>query len=55
MKRTVQTMTKLKPCPFCGREPSIERDKFKNWLIWCCGERHEANIYARTKKEATNA
>ena len=28
----------LKPCPFCGGRPTVEREENDDWLVWCrCG------------------
>lgn len=54
-------MEKLKPCPFCGKEPELVEGQFGDWYVICplknnCGV-HPTTIVqgdktVNTKKEA---
>lgn len=50
-------MERLKPCPFCGEEAKIEKQRFSctnYWIIGCqsCGVQTKAKFYEEDAIEA---
>lgn len=38
MKNVDMMNNELKPCPFCGGKPKVEREENDDWIVWCrCG------------------
>lgn len=55
-KKKDKVKSYLKPCPFCGKEPSICLDNYfesKNWIIWCSNNNCKVESFAEepSKKE----
>jgi hypothetical protein len=48
--------TKLKPCPFCGKEPTVAKALSNCWRVQCWViDDHMVNLYHATKRAAINA